>query len=101
MDNLKDALLMLCGILGLVGFVTSLICVAILEGMKRATHTVQYAPVENPFEKYETDLEKINKEVDKEVEMSGRPRSVVLKEKINLDYQDEVLENISDTQIKY
>jgi hypothetical protein len=35
------------GILGLVGFVVSLICVAMVVGFLRSTHSVQYLPFEN------------------------------------------------------
>lgn len=35
------------GMLGLIGFVVSLICVALVAGFLRSTHTVQYLPHDN------------------------------------------------------
>lgn len=44
---MKDIIILTCGVLGLVGFVVSLICVAIVAGFTRSTHTVQYVPHDN------------------------------------------------------
>lgn len=36
------------GFLGIAGFIVSCICVAMVAGFTRSTHTVQYIPHENP-----------------------------------------------------
>ena len=43
---MTDAVMLFCAVLGLVGFVVSLICVAMIAGFLRSTHTVQYVPAE-------------------------------------------------------
>lgn len=56
-----ESAVIVCGILGLVGFVTSLICVAMVAGFTRSTHTVQYLPHDNTESfKPEADLEEEN-----------------------------------------
>lgn len=44
---MKEAILLSCGILGVAGFVISCICVAMVAGFTRSTHTVQYIPHDN------------------------------------------------------
>lgn len=43
---MTEAMLIAGAILGLVGFVVSLLCVAMIAGFLRSTHTVQYLPAE-------------------------------------------------------
>lgn len=62
---MNEALLMLCAMLGLFGFLISLICVAMIAGFLRSTHTVQYVPQELPldplkkWEEEDSELEKL------------------------------------------
>lgn len=44
---MKEVILLTGGVMGVAGFVISLVCVAIVTGMMRATHTVQYMPHDN------------------------------------------------------
>lgn len=44
---MKEAILLSCGILGLAGFIISCVCVAMVAGFTRSTHTVQYVPHDN------------------------------------------------------
>ena len=66
---MNEALLMLCAILGLFGFLVSLICVAMIAGFLRSTHTVQYIPQEVPldplkkWEEEDAELEKLKESV--------------------------------------
>lgn len=46
MSEEKMAVLMFCGLCGFVGFVISLLCVAMVSGFLRSTHSVQYLPHE-------------------------------------------------------
>ena len=42
----NDAVMLFCALCGLAGFIVSLICVAMIAGFVRSTHTVQYVPAE-------------------------------------------------------
>jgi len=44
---MRDAILISCGVLGAAGFVISCICVSMVAGFLRSTHTVQYVPHDN------------------------------------------------------
>lgn len=44
---MRESVQMVCGLLGLIGFIVSLVCVAIVAGFTRSTHTVQYVPHDN------------------------------------------------------
>ena len=60
---MKDLILLSGGVLVLVGFVVSLICVAMVAGFTRSTHTVQYVPHDNtPAFEPEPDLLKENED---------------------------------------
>ena len=41
---MTEAIAYLCAFLGAMGFVISLVCVAMIAGFVRSTHTVQYLP---------------------------------------------------------
>lgn len=44
---MKETLIIAGAVLGIAGFCVSLICVAMVAGFTRSTHTVQYVPHEN------------------------------------------------------
>lgn len=46
-EEMKLAFILFCSICGLVGMVISMVCVAMVAGFTRSTHTVQYVPHEN------------------------------------------------------
>lgn len=48
MSDFSYAVLLVGCLLGLVGFIISLICVSMISGFVRSTHTVQYVPHETP-----------------------------------------------------
>lgn len=60
---MKETILMGCALLGMAGFIISCICVAMVAGFTRSTHTVQYVPHDNtPAFVPETDLLQENEE---------------------------------------
>lgn len=46
-DTLMTVMMVTGGTLGFVGFIVSCICVAMVAGFLRSTHTVQYVPHDN------------------------------------------------------
>jgi low affinity Fe/Cu permease len=67
---MTETILFFCAMLGAVGFVVSLICVAMIAGFLRSTHTVQYIPQEvpaGPLKPWsdEEELEKLKESVGK------------------------------------
>ncbi len=47
MTHTQEAVLVFASLAGMAGFFVSLICVSVVVGMARATHTVQYVPHDN------------------------------------------------------
>lgn len=93
---MMDLLIVLGGILGLVGFIVSLICVAMIAGFTRSTHTVQYVPHDNS--EVLKDEEEIIAENEKILlDKVGKKK----KEVTILDDLDSPLEEISKTEIHF
>jgi hypothetical protein len=90
-------LIMFGGLLGLVGFVVSLICVAMVAGFTRSTHTVQYVPHEQPGDDFKTneELEKENEKalLDKVGRIKDRPTVVTP--------IDEPIDQVNETEINF
>jgi hypothetical protein len=81
------------GILGLAGFVVSLICVSIIAGFVRSTHTVQYVPMDPPK------IEPIDEEIVKEnEEFFDMPIGKKKKLKEAVQPLDAVIEEITDSE---
>jgi len=47
LTNTAIVIVIVGGVLGFIGFIISLICVAMISGFVRSTHTVQYLPHDN------------------------------------------------------
>jgi hypothetical protein len=93
---MMEIISIVCGILGLVGFVVSLICVSIIAGFVRSTHTVQYVPTETPK------IEPVDEELAKEnEEFFDMPIGKKKKIKEAIQPLDAVLEEINETDTLY
>lgn len=46
-EEMKEAMFLFCGLCGFAGLMISLVCVAMIAGFTRSTHTVQYVPHDN------------------------------------------------------
>lgn len=62
MIMMNETVAILGGILGMAGFVISCICVAMVAGFTRSTHTVQYIPHEETLPTVDKDIVKENEE---------------------------------------
>lgn len=47
MEHAKEIAILFCALCGMAGLIISLICVAMVAGFLRSTHTVQYLPHDN------------------------------------------------------
>lgn len=95
MEQYFPIITVIFGLLGFVGFIISLICVAIIAGFTRSTHKVQYVPVENLNPEIESYLKDPEGAYDlEELDKAGKKRSEVLLKPI-----DEVLEEVSSSEI--
>lgn len=94
---MKEAILLAGGILGCAGFVISLVCVAILTGVMRATHSVQYVPHDNGDTfKPEPDLLAENeKALLDQVGKKKKEKPTVVED------QDAIIEEIAQTELKF
>ena len=93
---MMEIISIICAVLGFVGFIISLICVSIIAGFVRSTHTVQYVPTEAPA--IDPVLEEVAKENEDFFDMPiGKKRK--LKEAIQPI--DAVLEEVTDTDTLY
>lgn len=93
---MMEIISIICAVLGFVGFIISLICVSIIAGFVRSTHTVQYVPTEPA--KLDAELEEVAKENEDFFDMPiGKKRK--LKEAIQPI--DAVLEEVTDTDTLY
>ncbi len=82
------------GIAGMIGLVLGLVCVSIVAGFVRSTHTVQYVPHENPI------LDEEVKEDNEEALLNKVGRKSRKKEwPTNLENLDQPIEQILQSDI--
>lgn len=100
MTEVQMSLLIACALLGLIGFVISLICVAMIAGFTRSTHTVQYMPVDNKeIENILAPSEDIARENEEALlSMVGRKKKTKLEV---VDPLDAALEEIAKSDIQF
>ncbi len=94
---MRDLIILVCGILGLVGFVVSLICVAMVAGFTRSTHTVQYLPHDNT-EAFKPDPDLLAENEDALFDKVGKKkkdRPTVVED------LDSVIEDITQTELTF
>lgn len=98
MEDVKFLSNVLFGFLGLIGFIISLVCLAITVGMSRATHSVHYVKpeeVDDALEKFlNNPLDPYDEDIEKELEKAGKKRTEVLRP------IDIAVEEISNTDIQ-
>lgn len=89
---MTEAMVIAGAILGLVGFIVSLICVAMIAGFLRSTHTVQYVPAEkavdmpDPLKAFFDDGAEEEKEI---LESIGKKKKLdPIMEEINAEMED-------------
>jgi uncharacterized protein YneF (UPF0154 family) len=94
---MNETIILAGGILGIAGFIVSCICVAMVAGFTRSTHTVQYLPHDNTAAfKAEPDLVEQNEKAL--LDKVGKKFSE--KPKVVQDL-DEVVEEITKTDVNF
>ncbi len=99
-------ILLVGGVLGLVGFVVSLICVAIVVGMSRSTHTVvPYTPMEEKLAEIEDEIaaeeESRRAEEEKLFNSVGRKKKPKEEPAPTLDLLDDPIAEINQQSTRY
>lgn len=95
---MKENLMLVCGLLGLVGFIVSCLCVAMIAGFTRSTHTVQYLPHDNAdiFKPEANILEENEKALLNKVGPKRKKEEPTI-----IDPLDSALDEITNTELKF
>lgn len=95
-DTVWMGIFIVCAFLGLAGFLVSCICVAMIAGFVRSTHTVQYVPHENTLPEIDPDLAAENeKALLDQVGRKKKDKPTVVED------LDAPLEEIAQSDIKF
>lgn len=79
------------GILGLVGFIISLVCVAMVAGFLRSTHKVQYVPMTEESAE-ETPMKEESEEMEELKKIGRKPR---------ISEADQVITELNKSDVLY